>query len=53
MDNKLSSVVSCTLATLAGICFIGGLVILTGEGENIHEQNRGSSSNVGVLIEHK
>lgn len=31
MDNKLS-VVSYTLATMAGICFVSGLVILTGEG---------------------
>lgn len=28
MDNKLS-MVSYTLATVAGICFIGGLVILS------------------------
>lgn len=34
MGNKLSSIVSYTLATVAGVCFIGGLVILSGEGEN-------------------
>lgn len=28
MKNKLS-VVSYTLATMAGVCFIGGLVVLT------------------------
>ena len=28
MDDKLS-LVSYTLATMAGICFVGGLVILT------------------------
>lgn len=28
MDNKLS-MVSYTLATVAGICFVGGLVILS------------------------
>lgn len=28
MDNKLS-LVSYTLATMAGICFVGGLVILS------------------------
>lgn len=28
MNNKLS-VVSYTLATMAGVCFIGGLVVLT------------------------
>jgi hypothetical protein len=28
MNNKLS-IVSYTLATMAGICFVGGLVILT------------------------
>ncbi len=31
MNNKLS-LVSYTLATMAGICFVGGLVILSGEG---------------------
>lgn len=28
MNNKLS-VVSYTLATMAGVCFIGGLMVLT------------------------
>lgn len=31
MDNKLP-IISYTLATLSGICFIGGLVILSSEG---------------------
>lgn len=31
MTQKLS-LVSYTLATMAGICFVGGLVILSGEG---------------------
>ena len=31
MNHKLS-IVSYTLATMAGICFVGGLVILSGEG---------------------
>lgn len=31
MAHKLSFV-SYTLATMAGICFVGGLVILSGEG---------------------
>lgn len=31
MDNK-KSLVSYTFATIAGICFVSGLVILTGEG---------------------
>lgn len=31
MKDKLS-LVSYTLATMAGICFVGGLVILSGEG---------------------
>ena len=31
MDKKVS-VVSYTLATLTGICFVSGLVILSGEG---------------------
>lgn len=32
MENKLS-LVSYTLATLAGVCFVSGIVILTGERE--------------------
>lgn len=31
MNQKLS-LVSYALATMAGICFVGGLVILSGEG---------------------
>lgn len=31
MQDKLS-LVSYTLATVAGLCFVGGLVILSGEG---------------------
>lgn len=31
MKDRLA-LVSYSLATLAGICFVGGLVILTGEG---------------------
>lgn len=34
MDNKLASFMSYTLATMAGICFISGIVILSSEGEN-------------------
>lgn len=34
MKNKLS-VMSYTFATVAGICFIGGLFILSGEGGSI------------------
>ena len=33
MNNKLPFI-SYTLATVSGICFIGGLVILSGEGRN-------------------
>lgn len=31
MDNKMP-LVSYTLATMSGICFLGGLIILSGEG---------------------
>lgn len=31
MDNK-KSLVSYTFTTIAGVCFVSGLVILTGEG---------------------
>lgn len=30
--NKKMPIVSYTLATMAGLCFVGGLVILSGEG---------------------
>jgi hypothetical protein len=33
MDRKLP-LISYTLATMSGICFIGGLVILSREGRN-------------------
>lgn len=52
MDNKVSSFVSYALATLSGICFIGGLVILTGEGGNSNGENRGSTDEIGVFAEH-
>lgn len=31
MNNRLS-LVSCGLAAMAGICFVGGLIILSSEG---------------------
>lgn len=52
MDNKFSSFVSYALATLSGICFIGGIVILTGEGENLDGENRGSTDDVGIFVKH-
>ena len=33
MDNKIP-LISYTLAAMSGICFIGGLVILSSEGRN-------------------
>ena len=44
MYNKLS-LVSYTLATMAGLCFVGGLVILSGEG-------RLENGEVGHLVIH-
>lgn len=42
MDKKLP-LISYTLATISGICFIGGLYILSGEGRNEQWTNlRGS-----------
>lgn len=32
MEHDKLSLVSYTLATMAGICFVGGLVILSNEG---------------------
>lgn len=42
MDNKLP-LVSYTLAIVSGICFISGLVILSGEGEQTRVQTRGTT----------
>jgi hypothetical protein len=53
MDNKLSSIVSYALATIVGACFIGGLVILSGEGENPDGENRGAIDYGRILVEHK
>lgn len=38
MDNKL---ISYTLAAFSGICFIGGLFILSSEGSHVHVPTRG------------
>lgn len=53
MDNRLSSIVSYALATVAGACFIGGLVVLSGEGEKPDGESRGSIDYARILIEHK
>jgi hypothetical protein len=34
MDNK-KPLISYTLAALSGICFLGGLLILSGEGSSV------------------
>jgi hypothetical protein len=40
MGNKMS-VISYTLATIASVCFISGLVVLSGEGRGqANEQDR-------------
>ena len=53
MDNKLSAIVSYALATLSGICFIGGLVILTGEGEKHDGENRGITNYDRILTQYE
>ena len=41
MDNKIP-LITYTLAVMSGICFIGGLVILSGEGrQETYVQTRG------------
>lgn len=40
MDNKLP-LISYTLAAMSGICFLGGLVILSSEGRHVHVPTRG------------
>ncbi len=31
--NGFAAFVSCTLAAMAGVCFVGGLAVLKGKGE--------------------
>lgn len=50
MKNKLS-IISYTLATMAGICFISGLAILSSEEEH-DEPTRSSTPYVGPIIKH-
>lgn len=52
MDNKVSSFVSYALVSLSGICFIGGLVILSGEGEKSNGENRGSTNDARIFVKH-
>lgn len=43
MKNKLG-MISYTLATLASVCFVGGIFVLTG-GEPSNAENRGDHNN--------
>lgn len=46
MNNRLS-VVSYTLATIASVCFISGLVVLSGEGRyQSNEQGRNTAVHI-------
>ncbi len=42
MDNN-STLISCTLAALAGVCFVTGIALLSDEGSDLndgpHEEN--------------
>ena len=33
--NGFAAFVSCTLAAMAGVCFVGGLAVLKGKGEGL------------------
>lgn len=46
-----STVVSCTLAALAGVCFVAGVALLSDEGSVIeHGQSKEIHSNARTLI---
>ena len=51
MDNKLP-LISYTLAAMSGICFIGGLAILSTEGRKEHVPTTGGIIDIGPLIRH-
>ena len=51
MDIKLP-LISYTLATLSGICFIGGLVILSSEGEKKYVPTTRDIIDVRPLVRH-
>lgn len=51
MDRKLP-LISYTLAAISGICFIGGLVILSGEGSKNNVQTRGDIIHIGSVLKH-
>lgn len=51
MNNRLPFI-SYTLATLSGICFIGGLVILSSEGRKEYVPTTGAFIDVRPLIRH-
>ena len=51
MDDKLP-LISYTLATLSGICFIGGLVILSSEGRKQYVPTTGATRDARSLIRH-
>ena len=51
MDNKLP-LISYTLAAMSGICFIGGLAILSTEGRKQHVPTTRDIINFGSLIRH-
>lgn len=51
MDNKLP-IISYALAALSSACFIGGLVLLSGEGGKQDVSTRGAIVNVGQDTKH-
>ena len=51
MDNKLP-LISYTLVTMSGICFISGLIILSGEGRKEYVQTRGDYIHVRPRFEY-
>jgi hypothetical protein len=51
MDDGLVAV-SCTLAALAGVCFVSGLAILSGGRVKQHGQTRVSNNNVRRVLGH-
>lgn len=51
MDNKMP-LISYTLAVMSGICFVGGLVVLSSEGGSRSVPTRGAYINDGPSFRH-
>lgn len=51
MDNRIP-LISYTLAVMSGMCFIGGLIVLSSEGGSGHVPTRGAYVDNGPSFRH-